>query len=134
MKSHGLPFPATLVTAPSDEQLAELFRRATVFVFPSLFEGFGLPPLEAMACGTPVVTTACGGVSDFARDGENCLMVPPGDVEGMAQAILRLLGDSPLRRRLSDTAVETARPWTWVRAVDQTEYYLRQVLQGHCLI
>ena len=124
------PFPAVLANAPTDFELANLYRQATVFVFPSMFEGFGLPPLEAMACGTPVITTRCGGVSDFARHEENCLMVTPGDVNGLAEAILRLLGDPPLRRRLSDAAVDTARPWTWTRTVDQMDHFLRRVLAG----
>jgi len=134
MKAHGLPFHAALVSAPTDLQLATLLRQATVFVFPSFFEGFGLPPLEAMACGVPVVTTACGGVSDFARDGENCLMTAPGNVDELAQAILRLLRDPPLRARLSAAGIETARPWTWTRAVDQMEYFLKQVLKGAYVI
>ena len=132
-RSHGLPFSTTLFKAPTDRQLADLYRQAAVFIFPSLFEGFGLPPLEAMACGAPVVTTACGGISEFARDGENCLMVPPADADALAQAILRLLGDPHLRARLSSAGVETARPWTWTRTVDQVDHFLRQVLSGGLL-
>lgn len=128
LQQHGLPFQASIVHYPSDSLLADLYRQTTVFVFPSFFEGFGLPPLEAMACGSPVVVTACGGVSDYARDGENCLMVPPGDADQLAQAILRLLGDSSLRARLSSAAVETARPWTWTRTIDQMDCLLRQIL------
>ena len=124
------PFPAVLLRNPSDRQLADLYRQATVFVFPSLLEGFGLPPLEAMACGAPVVTTACGGVSDYARDGENCLMVPPGGAVEMSQAILRLLGDASLRIRLSGAGVDTARPWTWGRTVSQAEQFLEAVARG----
>lgn len=134
LRHHGLPFPATLVASPADSGLAELFRQVTVFVFPSIFEGFGLPPLEAMACGAPVVTTACGGVSDFARHEENCLMTVPGDIGQLAEAVLRLLGDPPLCRRLSAAAVECARPWTWARTVEQTERFLASILRGECII
>lgn len=130
----GTPFSATFVRMPDDRELAALYRMATVFVFPSFHEGFGLPPLEAMACGTPVVTTACGGVTDFARDWENSLIVQPGNVGALAGAILRLLDDPPLRQRLSAAAVETARPWTWVRTVDQIENFLRQVLRGNYVL
>ena len=134
LKALGMPFPATLVRSPGDCALAELFCRATAFVFPSLLEGFGLPPLEAMACGTPVVTTACGGVSDFARDGDNCLQVPPGNVEALAEATLRILGDRPLQARLSRAGVETAGLWTWTRTIDQMDNFLRQVLRGNYLL
>ena len=134
LTAHQLPFNASLIKTPTDIQLADLFRQASVFVFPSLFEGFGLPPLEAMACGTPVVTTACGGVSDYARDGDNCLMVQPDNVGALAGAIIRLLGDPPLRRCLSDAGVETARPWTWTRTVDQMENFLYQVRRGNYLV
>ena len=130
MRHLEAPFPVSLIRAPSDRMLADLLRTATVFVFPSLLEGFGLPPLEAMACGAPVVTTACGGVSDYAKDGDNCLVVPPGDPARMAGAILRLLGDKPLRHSLSLAGVETARSWTWERTVGQIESFLREVLEG----
>ncbi|MCL6615160.1 MAG: glycosyltransferase family 4 protein, partial [Firmicutes bacterium] len=65
----GLNLPYLLLRAPSDEELARIISAGDVFVFPSLFEGFGLPPLEAMACGTAVVTTTNGGMRDYAQHG-----------------------------------------------------------------
>ena len=75
-------------------------RRANVFVYASWYEGFGLPPLEAMACGVPVVTTDCGGVLEYAIDGYNSLVTPIRDPTALAQAIQRLLSDRHLAAQL----------------------------------
>jgi glycosyltransferase involved in cell wall biosynthesis len=101
--------PVETIEARSEAEMAEFYRRCDVFVFPSLAEGFGLPALEAMACGCAVVTTDCGGVSTFARPEENCLMVPPGRPDHLAAAIERLVSEPPTRARLAAAGVETAR-------------------------
>jgi glycosyltransferase involved in cell wall biosynthesis len=100
--------PTEAISAPGEAEMASFYRRCDVFVFPSLAEGFGLPALEAMACGCALLTTDCGGVSTFARAEQNCLMVPPGQPEQLARALERLIADSELRRRLAAAGVETA--------------------------
>ena len=90
-----------------DEVLAGLYRRANVFVFPSLAEGFGLPVAEAMACGTPVVTSRISSMPEVA--GDAALLVDPEDVGEIADAIARLLNDQNLRRRFRDRGLEQAR-------------------------
>ena len=91
--------------------IASFLSYVDVFVFPSRVEGFGLPPLEAMACGAAVVVTDSGGVREYARDEENCLLVPPGDATAIARAIERLSidpGAETLRERLARAGRATA--------------------------
>lgn len=85
---------------PDDRALRALYASAAVFLFPSRYEGYGLPPLEAMATGCAVVSTRVGAVPEFLADREDGLLVEPRDVAGMARAVLALLGDDGLRARL----------------------------------
>jgi glycosyltransferase involved in cell wall biosynthesis len=92
----------------TETDMARFYGKCDVFVFSSRAEGFGLPALEAMACGCAVVTTDCGGVNAFARPGENCLMVPPGDSRAIADAIAAAVRDPELRARLGSGGLRTA--------------------------
>lgn len=96
-----------------EEDLAALYNAADLFVYPSLFEGFGLPPLEAMACGTPVVTSNTSSLPEVV--GNAALMVGPLDVDGLAGAMSRVLGDPALRARLSAQGLERATLFSWER-------------------
>lgn len=90
-------------------ELAQVYRSADVLLFPPVWqEPFGLVPLEAMACGTPVVATGTGGSGAYLVDGENCLLVRPGDPVALAQAVRRLAGDPALRHRLAEAGLRTA--------------------------
>lgn len=95
------------------ERLRELYRTARVFVYPSHYEGFGIPPLEAMACGAPVIATRTGAIPEFA----DCaaLLIDPGDQVALRDALTRLLGDATLRRELRTHGPERAKQWTWER-------------------
>jgi glycosyltransferase involved in cell wall biosynthesis len=99
------------------ETLAALYRMATVFAFPSLYEGFGLPPLEAMACGTPVVTSRISSLPEVVGDG--ALLVDPYSEDDIAQGIARLLDDQDLRARLIERGLERAAGYSWTRSVRQ---------------
>ena len=83
-----------------EKDLPPLYSGAAVFVFPSLYEGFGLPVLEAMACGTPVITFAHGALSKIVAHGETGLLVPPGDERALAAAMVELLNDRERSQRL----------------------------------
>ena len=100
---------------PSDDELAGLYSSCGAFVLPSVLEGLPVPPLEAMACGSPVVLTDCLGTRDYAVNNGNCMMVSPCDVSGMAEAIIRALSDHELASRLRASGVECARIWTYER-------------------
>jgi len=99
------------------QTLAALYRMATVFAFPSLYEGFGLPPLEAMACGTPVLTSRISSLPEVVGDG--ALLIDPYSEEEIAGGIARILDDEDLRRRLVERGLERAASFSWQRSVRQ---------------
>ena len=95
------------------ERLRDLYRGALAFVYPSRYEGFGIPPLEAMACGAPVIATRTGAIPEFAEGA--ALFVEAGDVDDLRAALVRILRDATLRRELRARGPEQARLWTWDR-------------------
>jgi glycosyltransferase involved in cell wall biosynthesis len=100
-----------------DDDLVDLYQHATAFVFPSQFEGFGLPPLEAMACGTPVVASTGGAIPEVV--GDAALLVQPGDPQQLADAIGRVLTEEDLRVKLRRRGLERVRAFSWKRATQQ---------------
>ncbi len=102
----------------SDAVLAGLYRDATALCFPSLAEGFGLPVLEAMAAGLPVVASDLEVIREVA--GESAILVPPGDVPALRGAVERIVGDEQLRHRLADTGRLRARQFTWEATASAT--------------
>jgi hypothetical protein len=93
---------------PDDATLRRRYSTSAALLYPSRYEGFGLPPLEAMACGCPSVTTAVGAVPEFAKNRHDALIVPIGDIEAMVDRLEELLGDAALRQRLSVEGLRTA--------------------------
>lgn len=118
-------FPHAHVGVLSRDGVARLLSTAHVVVDPSLFQGFGLVGLEAMASGAACVLTASGGVMEYARHDDNALVVPPGDEQALAAAILRLVEDRPLRERLAQSGLATARTFTWRRSAEAFKAFLR---------
>ena len=98
-----------------EETLAVMYRLAGVFVFPSLYEGFGLPPLEAMASGTPVVTSNLSSLPEVA--GDAALLVDPYDPTAIADGIELVLTDADLRRDLRRRGLARARQFSWEQSV-----------------
>ena len=96
------------------ETLPALYRAATALVFPSLAEGFGLPPLEAMACGCPVAASDAGAIAEAC--GDAALRFDARDEAAMTAAMTRIVSDDALRAELRATGLERARAFTWERA------------------
>jgi glycosyltransferase involved in cell wall biosynthesis len=92
-------------------QLRDLYRRALLFVYPSRYEGFGMPPLEAMACGAPVIATRTGAIPEFA--GDAAIVIEPGDRDALREAMVRVLRDRALRRELRARGPLRARQFGW---------------------
>ena len=100
-----------------EADLPALYRNAALFAFPSLYEGFGLPVLEAMACGVPVVCSHTSSLPEVA--GDAALLVDPLDTDGLAKAMARVLEDAELRREMIARGLEQAARFTWERAARQ---------------
>jgi len=117
----ALPFPYRGEGVITDqEQLALLYSEATVHLDASDFQAFGKAALEAMACGTPSVLTSVGGVNEYAHDQENCLLVEPRDPDATASAILMLLAETSLLRRLREGGLATVVDYSTKRKARQT--------------
>lgn len=107
--------PEAEVTGYVDRaRLRELYRHARAFVYPSRYEGFGIPPLEAMACGAPVIATRTGAIAEYAEGA--ALLVDPGDRVALREALVRILRDSSLRCDLRGRGAARARTYTWERS------------------
>lgn len=107
------------------ETLAAFYRLARAFVFPSLYEGFGLPPLEAMACGTPVVTSNVSSLPEVA--GGAAVLVDPYDEDAIASAIVRAVSDDSLRAELIEKGIQRARTFSWKQSVKKIHDIYMQV-------
>ncbi|WP_050605801.1 glycosyltransferase family 1 protein [Ruegeria sp. 6PALISEP08] len=111
----------------SDEKLALLINASHALVHPSLYEGFGFPPLEAMACGTPVLGSDASSVPEVVGDGG--LLFDPTDASSIAHQTNRLLSDDDLHARLSKQAIRQAAKFTWDRAAEMTEISFGNALE-----
>ena len=111
-----------------EETLAVMYRLAGVFVFPSLYEGFGLPPLEAMASGTPVVTSNVSSLPEVA--GNAAVLVDPYDPHAIADGIYRVLTDADLRKDLRRRGVARAGQFSWEQSVRRVRKIYGEVAQN----
>jgi glycosyltransferase involved in cell wall biosynthesis len=113
-----------------ERALARLYSGAALYVQPALSEGFGLPPLEAMACGTPVLSSNSGALPETVGDAG--LLLPPRDPEAWAGAIVMLLGDPARRATLAQRGLERARGFTWERTARLTLEVYAEAVSARC--
>lgn len=118
-----------MVGGLAKEELAQLMAAATVFALPSKLESFGLSLLEASAAGVPVVCSNAGGVPEVFQNGFNALLYPPGDYRAMAEAIVHVIQDKELAKKISTNAVQTAKRFTWERTARRILRVYEQLLQ-----
>jgi glycosyltransferase involved in cell wall biosynthesis len=104
----------TMMGYVPDSEILSLYAQADVFVYPSLYEGFGLPVLEAMACGCPVITSNVSSLPEVV--GDAALLVDPYDVEALAQAMLTVLEDDSLKKEMSKKGIAQAQRFSWDKA------------------
>jgi len=117
--------PFNFVGFKKDNELADFYSNADILISTSYFESFPLPQLEAMACGTPVITTRYG-TEDYAFSEENSLVVEPRKPEEMAKAIIRLINDPELYLKISLEGIKTAKNFTWENSAERMETILLQ--------
>jgi glycosyltransferase involved in cell wall biosynthesis len=126
---HGLQRFVEYIPRLSTDELVRLYNSAQIVVSPSLYEGFGLPAAEAMACGAAVIATTAGAFPEFIEDGRTGILVPPGDPEALAAAIRALLADPDRCVRMGAAASEHIRQnFTWERTAKITLDLYAEVL------
>jgi glycosyltransferase involved in cell wall biosynthesis len=127
--AHGLPRERLVQPGfVPDEDLSALYSGATVFVYPSLYEGFGLPVLEAMQCGAPVITSNSSSLPEVV--GDAALTIDPLDEDALSQSLQHVLDDPELADRLRHDGLERAHSFTWKRTVDEIVRAYEAMLTG----
>jgi glycosyltransferase involved in cell wall biosynthesis len=109
-----------------DANLPDLYRGAIALIFPSLYEGFGLPPLEAMACGTPVITSNVSSLPEVV--GDSAILVDPFDENALSYNIEKLINDDDLRKYLSLKGISRSKQFTWERTAKLTQSILNDAI------
>jgi glycosyltransferase involved in cell wall biosynthesis len=128
LRSLGFEDQVTLTGHIPEDDLPALLSLAEVFAFPSVLEGFGLPPLEAMACGAPIVCSNASSLPEVVSDAG--LLVPPRDVRAWVESLNRVLADPSLRADLRARGLARAAQFTWERAAQQTLQVYRRVAEN----
>ena len=123
----NLPPRVYLTGYVPDKLLPAIIAGAKVFLYPSLYEGFGLPPLEAMGCGTPVLTSNTTSLPEVT--GDAAFLVNPNDTEAIADGIKQLVENSNLREQLTIKGLERTKIFSWEKTADQTWQVLQEAAE-----
>ncbi len=122
-------FKYELLHPENDIELANYYKQGDIYLHASWSEGFGLPPLEAMACGLAVVATDSGGIKEYLCDGENCILAPPKEPKLLAKAIKSMMDGKEQRTRFRKRAKEIVMEYSWQRIGDKFEGALSDVIE-----
>lgn len=115
-----------LIRPNSDEEIAYYMNLSHIFISTSWWEGFGLPPLEAMACGCAVVLTNAGGVNEYAIPNSNCLMYEPKNQHQLVERLNQLVSDASLQKKISKAGLETAVSFSWNKSALQLKNIINE--------
>ncbi len=126
-KEGELPSEVEFHLNPTNDELRKIYNSCDIFVFPSHCEGFGLPPMEAMACKIPVITTNVGAVPDITISRKTALISQSGDIEDLSRNVMELIEDEQKRNIISDAGYQYIQEFTWDKAVDQFENILEKI-------
>ncbi len=128
IEANNLTKYITLINNPDSEDLIYFYNAADILLAPSLYEGFGLTILEAMACGTPTITANVSSLPEVA--GDAAILVEPTDIEEITQAILRIHKDAAFRQNLIDKGLTRIKEFTWKKTAEQTANFYEKVLSA----
>jgi len=121
----NMPSYAEYHKRPSNAQLRRIYNLSDIFVFPSWYEGFGMPPAEAMACKIAVATTRVGAIPDYVISGKTALVSEPKDINSLAKNIIELIENKNKREEIAKNGHNHIKQFTWDRATDQLEKVFR---------
>ena len=121
IRGNDVPQDAEFYFHPSNDVLRGLYNSCHIFLFPSKLEGFGMPPMEAMACHAAVVTTNVGAVPEYTIAGETALVSPPENPQALAENLIRLCKDPALRESVAAAGYDYIRQFTWDKAAGELE-------------
>ncbi len=128
IEANNLTKYITLINNPDSEDLIYFYNAADILLAPSLYEGFGLTILEAMACGTPTITANVSSLPEVA--GDAAILVEPMDVEEITQAVLRIHQDAAFRQDLIDKGLARVKEFTWKKTAEQTANFYEKVMSA----
>lgn len=121
--------PEKAIVNPPQKEIGEILRKTDIYICNSEYESFGLPTLEAMTCGSAIITTDTGGMRDFVRENENGLIVKKHDLSDLIEKIEMLIIDKQLRQKLSQNGIKTAKTMTWDDSVEKLIKYYQEIAQ-----
>ncbi len=129
-KGSDVPADAEFHLRPTKETLRHLYNSCDIFLFPSILEGFGMPPMEAMACGCAVVLTRVGAVPDYTIENKTAIICEPQSTEQLAEGILKLVGDETLRKKISEAGRRhITENFSWSDSTRQLERFILSTLK-----